>query len=35
MDDTLIDLYKNDLISAEEVDVRADQNQIVRQQLNL
>jgi hypothetical protein len=31
----LIDLYKNDLISAEEVDVRADQNQIVRQQLNL
>jgi twitching motility protein PilT len=35
MDDTLVDLYENDLISAEEVYARADQKDIVRQQLNL
>src|SRR2546421_5635370 len=33
MDDTLIDLYENDVISAEEVYARADQKHIVRQQL--
>src|SRR5437763_9868219 len=35
MDDALIDLYENDLISAEEVYARADQKHIVRQQLKL
>src|SRR5256714_15089935 len=35
MDDTLIDLYENDVISAEEVYARADQKHIVRQQLKL
>jgi twitching motility protein PilT len=33
MDDTLIDLHENDVISAEEVHARADQKHIVRQQL--
>ena len=35
MDDALIDLYENDLISAEEVYARADQKHIVRQHLKL
>ena len=35
MDDTLIDLYENDLISKEEAYARADQKHVVRQQLNL
>ena len=35
MDDALIELYENDLISAEEVYARADQKHIVRQQLKL
>ena len=35
MDDALMDLYENDLISAEEVYARADQKHIVRQQLKL
>jgi twitching motility protein PilT len=35
MDDTLINLYENDLISAEEVYARADQKHIVRQRLKL
>jgi twitching motility protein PilT len=35
MDDALMDLYKNHLISAEEVYARADQKHIVRQQLKL
>jgi len=35
MDDTLIDLYENDVISAEEVYARADQKHLVRQQLKL
>ena len=35
MDDTLIDFYERDLISAEEAYVRADQKHIVRQQLKM
>ncbi len=35
MDDALIELYENDLISAEEVYARADQKHIVRQHLKL
>jgi Tfp pilus assembly ATPase PilU len=35
MDDTLIDLYVKDVISAEEVYARADQKHLVRQQLKL
>ncbi len=35
MDDTLIDLYQRDLISAEEAYARSDQKQIVRQQLQM
>jgi twitching motility protein PilT len=35
MDDALIDLYENELISAEEVYARADQKHIVRQQLKM
>ena len=35
MDDALIELYENDLISAEEVYARADQKHIVRQHLEL
>ena len=35
MDDALMNLYENDLISAEEVYARADQKHIVRQQLKL
>jgi twitching motility protein PilT len=35
MDDALMDLYENDLISAEEVYARADQKHIVRQHLKL
>src|SRR5881227_1031307 len=35
MDDTLIDLYENDVISAEEVYARADQKHLVRQHLKL
>ena len=33
MDDTLIDLYNRGLVSAEEAYARADQKQMVRQQL--
>jgi Tfp pilus assembly ATPase PilU len=33
MDDTLIELYQRGLISAEEAYERADQKQMVRQQL--
>jgi twitching motility protein PilT len=35
MDDTLIDLYENDVISAEEACARADQKHVVRQQLKV
>ena len=35
MDDALMDLYENDLISAEEVYARADQKHLVRQHLKL
>jgi twitching motility protein PilT len=35
MDDTLIDLYQRGLISGEEAYARAEQNDIVRQQLNM
>jgi twitching motility protein PilT len=35
MDDALMNLYENDLISAEEVYARADQKHIMRQQLKL
>ena len=35
MDDTLIDLYERDLISAEEVYARADQKQVMRQHLKM
>jgi twitching motility protein PilT len=35
MDDTLIDLYQRGLISREEAYARAEQKDIVRQQLNM
>jgi len=35
MDDTLIDLYQRGLIDAEEAYARADQKDLVRQQLNM
>jgi hypothetical protein len=35
MDDALIDLYQRGLISAEEAYARAEQKDIVRQQLNM
>ena len=35
MDDTLIELYQRGLISAQEAYARADQKQMVRQQLEL
>ena len=35
MDDTLIDLYERDLISAEEVYARADQKHVMRQHLKI
>jgi twitching motility protein PilT len=35
MDDTLINLYEHDLISAEEVYARADQKDVVRQHLKV
>jgi twitching motility protein PilT len=35
MDDTLIDLYQQNVISAEEAEARADQKDIVRQQLKM
>jgi len=35
MDDTLIELYQRGLISAQEAYARADQKQMVRQQLKM